>query len=398
MRHSLALTLYNLTGGRRKDPPPVWPERPRGSLIWLHAPRADAARPLGELARRLVDEDGHAILFSCPETQPPQRGVLQIDPPPDSVGCVRAFLEHFHPALAILADGEVRPALLAEMAARRMPALMVDARAPYLLAQRSGWYPGLMRRALSGIESVIAVDEVAGRALTRAGARADRVRADGRMEEGSRALRCNEAERAALLRQLDTRPVWLAASLPEAEEAAVIAAHRDVLRLAHRMLLVIVPEDPARSDGLARQIAEAEGWTVARRSVDQEPDPETEVYLADTASEFGLWYRLAPITYLGGSLAGTGCLRDPFEPAALGSAILHGPRPGAWGAALARLTEARAARLVRSAGEMGDAVGDLLSPDRAARLASGAWAVSTAGAEVTDRVVQMVREMMEART
>jgi 3-deoxy-D-manno-octulosonic-acid transferase len=177
----------------------------------------------------------------------------------------------------------------------------------------------------------------------------------------------------------------------------VIAAHREVLRLAHRMLLVIVPEDPARSDTLARQIEEAEGWTVARRSADQEPDAETEVYLADNASEFGLWYRLAPITFLGGSLLGAGCLRDPFEPAALGSAIIHGPRPGVWAASLARLSEARAARPLRLAGELGDAVGDLLAPDRTARLARGAWAVSTSGAEVTDRVVQMVRARLESR-
>jgi 3-deoxy-D-manno-octulosonic-acid transferase len=403
MGHSLGLTLYNLSVGRQKDPLPAWPERPRGSVIWMHAPRSDAARPLGELARRLVEEDGHAILFSSPDftrpdPQPPQRGVVQIAPPPDTVAGVRTFLDHFQPALAIMADGELRPALLAEMAVRSLPVLMVDARAPYLMAQRTGWYPGLIRQSLAGIDSVIAVDEAAGRAWIRAGALADRVRAEGRMEEGSRALRCNEAERAALLRQLGTRPVWLAASLPEAEEAAVIAAHRDVLRLAHRMLLVIVPEDPARSDTLARKIEEAEGWTVARRSADQEPDPETEVYLADNPSEFGLWYRLAPISYLGGSLLGPGCLRDPFEPAALGSAIVHGPRAGVWAASFARLAEARAARPLRSAGELGDAVGDLLSPDRAARLARGAWAVSTSGAEVTDRVVQMVREMMEART
>jgi 3-deoxy-D-manno-octulosonic-acid transferase len=398
MGRSLGLILYDLAVGRQADAPPDWPDRPRGNLIWLHAPRAEAARPLGELARRLVDEDGLAILFSCPEPQPPQRGVLQIAPPPETVAAVRDFLDHFQPALAVLSDGEVRPALLSEMAARGLPVVMVDARGPYLAAVRTGWFPGVMRQSLSRVDSVIAVDETAGRALVRAGARSDRVSVRGRMEDGSHALRCNEAERAALLRQLGTRPVWLAAGLPEAEEAAVIAAHREVLRLAHRMLLVIVPEDPARSDLLARQIEEAEGWTVARRSAEQEPDAESEVYLADNPSEFGLWYRLAPITYLGGSLAGTGCLRDPMEPAALGSAILHGPRAGPWATTLTRLTEARAARLIRTPADLGDGVGDLLSPDRAARLASGAWAVSTAGAEVTDDVVQKVRQLLEART
>jgi 3-deoxy-D-manno-octulosonic-acid transferase len=190
--------------------------------------------------------------------------------------------------------------------------------------------------------------------------------------------------------------VWLAASLPEAEEAAVIAAHRAALRLAHRLLLIVVPETADRADALGRQMEEAEGWTVARRATDQEPDPETEVYLADTASEFGLWYRLAPLTFLGGSLYGAGCQRDPFEPAALGSVILHGPRHGDWSASFARLNEARATRPVATASDLAEALGDLMSPDRAARMAQGAWSVTSAGADETDRLVALLRDRLAA--
>jgi 3-deoxy-D-manno-octulosonic-acid transferase len=325
-------------------------------------------------------------------------GVTLAAPPEDAPAAVRAFLDRFRPDVAVMSDGELRPALLHEAALRQLPMIMVDARSPYLVADRKGWFPGLTRSLLAEFDQVIALDEPSARAFARAGLPQTRLRAEGRMEEGSRALGCNEAERAALLRLFGTRPVWLAACLPQEEEAAVIAAHRNALRLAHRLLLVIVPEAPDRSDPLARQIAEAEGWTVARRSMEQEPDAETEVYLADAAAELGLWYRLAPITFLGGSLHGAGSLRDPYEPAALGSAILHGPHPGDWATSFARLGEARATRSVGSAGELGDAVGDLLSPDRAARMAQAAWAVSSAGAEVTDRVVMLLRELLAART
>ncbi len=175
----------------------------------------------------------------------------------------------------------------------------------------------------------------------------------------------------------------------------MIGAHRAALRLAHRLLLILVPDRPERADALARQIEAAEGWTVARRSADEEPDEETEVFLADVPSEMGLWYRLAPITYLGGSLYGSGSQRDPFEAAALGSAVLHGPHPGDWQTAMARLTEARATRPVGSPVDLAEGLADLLSPDRAARLAQAAWAVTSAGAEVTDRVVGLVRKLME---
>ena len=102
----------------------------------------------------------------------------------------------------------------------------------------------------------------------------------------------------------------------------------------------------ARAEALAAELEAMEGWIVARRAVDEEPDTETAVYLPDSAEEYGLWYRLAPVTYIGGSLAGEGALRNPLEPAALGSAIIYGPRPGPYGTVFGRLGAARAARAV----------------------------------------------------
>jgi 3-deoxy-D-manno-octulosonic-acid transferase len=142
----------------------------------------------------------------------------------------------------------------------------------------------------------------------------------------------------------------------------------------------------------------SEGWQVARRSSEEEPDDEVQVYIADAPSEMGLWYRLAPVTFMGGSLYGGGSQRDPFEAAALGSAILHGPRPGAFVSGYARLTEARASRAVGSPVDLAEALADLMAPDRTARLAQAAWAVSSAGAEVTDRIVLAIRAIVEERT
>jgi 3-deoxy-D-manno-octulosonic-acid transferase len=400
MARSLGLTLYNLRprrdGGVQAERPP----RPPGRVVWLHAPSAQALRSLSELARRLADEDGLPVLLTLSDPalspQAAQPGVL-VDPAPDDVpGAVRSFLDHWRPDIAIFSDGELRPALVAEAQERGIPLLMVDAREPHLLPGRDGWFPGLMRSVLSAFGRVLAVDEASARAFRKAGAALSAVAVTGRMEERSAALPCLEAERAALARLLATRPVWFAASLPEAEEVAIILAHRSALRLAHRMLLILAPEDPARLAPLAAQMTAEEGWVVASRVADEEPDPEVEVYLVDTA-EIGLWYRLAPITYLGGSLTQSGCLRDPMEAAALGSAILHGPRPGPHGAAIGRLGAARAARAVATATDLADALADLMAPDRAARLAQAAWAVASDGAEVTEDVMSAIRGLLDGQ-
>lgn len=395
MAYSLGLTLYNLANRREASGRIDRQSRPPGPLVWLHAPGAEAARSQLELARRLVEEDGVKVLLTCPDPLPPRPQIMVEPPPVDTPSEAVSFLDHWRPELAILSEGELRPALLSEVIQRKVPLVMVGARNPTFLKERDGWYPGLMRGLLGEFKAVLTVDEPSARAFRKAGATPSAVEVTGRLEEESVALPYLEAERDALARQFATRPVWLAASLPEAEEAAVIAAHRAALRLAHRLLLIVVPQDPARVTALAQKMDKEEGWTIALRAEEQEPDPETEVFIADSDREFGLWYRLAPVTFLGGSLSGNGCARNPMEPAALGSAILYGPRPGAYGTIFGRLGAARAARAVGSANDLAEALGDLLSPDRAARLAQAAWAVASDGAEVTERVLALIRRIMD---
>ena len=97
---------------------------------------------------------------------------------------------------------------------------------------------------------------------------------------------------------------------------------------------------------------------------------------------------------MGGTLTEGGTGRNPFEPAALGSAILHGPHPGPYPAAYARLSAAVAARKVMNAGQLADAVADLIAPDKAATLAHNAWAISSGGAEVAEHVVEVILDVL----
>ena len=394
MALKIGLTLYGL--GHRseagKDIPR--PARPAGQLVWLHAPEATAARGLRELARRLWLDDGTPCLITCPQLLPDQPGTLVQPPPPDTPAEARAFLDHWRPDLGLFTEGELRPALLGEAAKRQLPLLMADARAPRLPKDRDGWFPGVIRGALLCFRWIGALDEASARSFRRAGAAPAAVAVTGRLEEPSAALGCIEAERAALAATFATRPVWFAAALPEAEEEAVIAAHRAALRQSHRLLLILLPERPDRAEAISAR-AEAEDWAIAHRAREEEPEAQTELFLVDNPAEIGLWYRLAPITFLGGSLSGTGALRDPMEAAALGSAILHGPRAGLHGAAFGRLGAARAARAVASAQDLAEALGDLLAPDRAARLAQAAWTVASDGAEATEALLARIRATLD---
>ncbi|MEO5620737.1 MAG: glycosyltransferase N-terminal domain-containing protein [Cypionkella sp.] len=392
MALSLGRMLYTLAAGRAPELQQARPARPAGDLLWLHAPHAAAVAGLLGLVARLRADLGVAVLLTCPDLGEAAAGVILQSPPLDRPAEVRAFLAHWQPRLALFAEGEVRPVALAEMAAQRLPALMVNARDAVLPKGRGGWYPGLMRASLASVASVFVVDEQAARSFHRAGALD--VEFTGRMEEPSAALPHHEPERAALASLMATRPVWLAVDVPQAEEEVVIAAHRAALRLAHRLLLILVPQDFSRAAELTERFEQGEGWHVAQRGLEQEPEPETTVFIADSASEYGLWYRLAPISFMGGSVAGEGCARNPMEAAAMGSAIIYGPRAGIYGSVFGRLGAAQAARAVGGAEELGEALGDLLAPDRTAKLAQAAWGLSSDGVEATDRVFAEVRRIL----
>ncbi len=388
MAYPLGLTLYNLSGRPAPDQPPR-AVRPRGRLVWLHAPDEDVTTVMAELAHHLIEEDGVNVVLTSPTPGP-----IHQPPPPDTPRDVQAFLDHWRPELVVFSDGELRPAAIHECTQRKLPLLMVNARAPRLIPGRDGWYPGLIKTAVQGLSHILALDDAAARAYAKAGAAPGTLQTTGRMEEASAVLSHVESDRAALAQLMATRPIWLAADVAPAELPHVIAAHRQALQLAHRLLLILVPQDAAAAHALVERLEAEENWRVALRHSDQDPDSEIEVFVAD-ASEYGLWYRLAPVTFLGGSLEGAGCSRNPMEPAALGSAVLYGPRAGAFGQACGRLGAARAARMVSSGGDLAEALGDLLSPDRAARQASAAWTIATEGADVTQRVMTLIRARMD---
>ncbi|MBC7133124.1 MAG: 3-deoxy-D-manno-octulosonic acid transferase [Roseovarius sp.] len=400
MSRSLGLAAY-LAIARRGGAvgPPPDRARPDGPVIWAHAVDAGRVDVLAHLAERLVQHrpDVHMVLTS-PDGPPdslraPDRVIWQARPP-DTIAAAEAFLGHWRPGLGIWTGGDFRPALLVSAARARLPLYLVDAEAALLERSNWRWFPDLARAVLREFDEIHVRDAAAARQARRLGAMPERVTITGTLRAGALSLPCDRAARDALAQALRGRPVWLAAMTRRAELGAVLAAHRDVSRLAHRALLVIVPDTIADSAAMASAIA-AEGWRLLIWSTGAQPDESTQVILADTPGELGLWYRLAPVSFMGASLLADGEGRDPNEPAAHGSAILHGPNVGGYRARYARYAEAGAAREVRDAATLAAAVQDLLPPDRAAAMAHAAWDVASRGAEVMDRVVEMVLDRLD---
>jgi len=119
------------------------------------------------------------------------------------------------------------------------------------------------------------------------------------------------------------RPIIVAASTHPGEEDILLGAHRTLAGFFPQLLSVIVPRHPDRGEAIARQIA-ASGLHAALRSHEDLPTAITDIYVADTMGELGLFYRLAPIVFMGGSLVPHGG-QNPIEAVKLGASIVHGP-------------------------------------------------------------------------
>lgn len=371
--------------------------------MWFHAASVGESLSLLELIRRLLDADpalrvlvttGTVTSAAMLADRLPPGAVHQFIPL-DFRPFVRQFLDHWKPDVAIWTESEFWPTLLTETHRRGVPMLLLNARMSMRSARRwRRFMPWAARRLMALFTAVQAQDRATGAALVRLGLPTGRLVVTGTLKENAPALPCHEPDRARFARMLADRPVWAAASTHPGEEDMVADAHSAAMRSIMRLLCILVPRHPNRGDAIAARLRK-HGLSVAQRSRGEDPGPHTAIFLADTLGELGLWYRLAPVSFVGGSLVPVGG-HNPYEPAALGSAILHGPHVDNFADIYRRLDTAGGAQVVTDTAGLAEALQYLSEPQHRAPMAYAAWEVGTASADVTNRALALIQSTLDA--
>ncbi len=359
--------------------------RPPGPLVWLHAASVGESLSLLPLVGRLARRPGLGLLVTTgtvtsarlmAERLPP--GAVHQYVPVDRPSHVRAFLGHWRPDLALWAESDFWPNLLAEAHARGVTLVLVQGR----ISPRSfaGWrrVPGFIRRVLASFSLCLAQTEGDAERLRQLGAA--EVRCLGNLKQAMPPLPGDEVELARLRALRGARPLWLAASTHPGEEALAGRVHRAVAERHPGLLTVIVPRHPQRGPAVAEEL-EGLGLRVALRSRGGDP-AGADLYVADTLGELGLLYRLAPLVFMGKSLEAEGG-QNPFEPARLGAAVLFGPRMSNFPEMVPAMLAAGAAEQVSDEAGLAAAIARLLAdPELLARRRAAAlgWAATEAGA------------------
>ena len=306
---------------------------------------------------------------------------------------LRRFLTETRPILLLWIGGALDGASVELVEASGIPVVLLDAGSEALASLSGGWFPRRSGAWLAGMTAIRTRDNATADALIRAGARGESVGVSGPLEDGTRILPHSEAERQDIATALKNRPIWLARSVSVDEVPILVAAQRRAARRSHRLLLIATPADPADGAALAEAMR-AEGLSTLRRAEGAEPDEAAQVYLADLGGEDGLWLRVAPMGFAGGSL-GDGARDDPFEAAALGSVVIHGAASGAHEPRFLRLLRAGASFSVPRAEALGAAVDSLLAADRVAHMAAAGWDVTSSDAGLVSDVVGLIQQALD---
>lgn len=356
--------------------------RPGGPLIWFHGASVGEAQSVLPVIGRILQTDGSVNVLLTTGTvtsarlmaqRLPERAVHQYVPV-DGIAQVRRFLDHWRPDLAVWAESELWPNLVGQTAARGVPMLLVNAR----LSGRSlrGWrrFPRSSASLLGCFRRVLAIDEENAERLRSLGVA--HAETGGNLKFAAPLLEADEGELTRLRAAVGGRPVWLAASTQAPEERIAAEVHRSLANRLPGLLSVIVPRHPERGAGIAGELRGL-GLSVAQRSAGSAVDAETDIFMADTIGELGLFYRLAPAALVGRTLAPHGG-SNPLEPARLDCAVVHGPHTENFASIFRDMDEAGAALPVRDSHELADAVHGLLTDD-ARRGTLSATAASFAG-------------------
>ena len=357
--------------------------RPPGPLVWIHAASVGELVAVIPLIERIRSKE-FAVLCTTGTVSSAQvaeqrlpKAVIHQFVPFDAPRFVERFFAHWRPDLALFVESDLWPNLIITAKARHVPLILVNGRVSERSFNRWRIIPNTIAALLRRFDLCLA--QSAGHAARYRDLGAPRITTTGNLKLDVPEPPADAVDLAALRAAVGDRPTIAAASTHAGEETALIEAHRRLRNTFPRLLTIIAPRHPDRGPGIV-EIANAAGLSTALRSRGSLPEQTDDVYVVDTMGELGLVYRVAPIVFVGGSLASHGG-QNPIEPIKLGAAILHGPHVWNFAEIYGALDAAHGADVVADVGKLAVRLGALLkdADQRAALVASARETVKALG-------------------
>ncbi|SDI35102.1 3-deoxy-D-manno-octulosonic-acid transferase [Bradyrhizobium lablabi] len=301
--------------------------RPAGPLVWIHGASVGEVLAAAALIEKLRALNLRILLTSGTVTSAAivakrfPADVIHQYVPYDSPRYVARFLDHWRPSLALFIESDLWPNLILSSAARRLPMVLINGRMSHRSFPRWRRVSGTISALLGRFDVCLAQSQLDGERFAALGSRNVTVTGNLKLDVPAPPADTGKLER--LMSMTRGRPIVVAASTHPGEEEILVETHKTLAGFFPGLLTVIVPRHADRGAAIAGMITAA-GLKPALRSREELPTASTDIYVGDTMGEMGLFYRLAPIVFMGGSLVEHGG-QNPIEAVKLGASVVHGP-------------------------------------------------------------------------
>ena len=375
--------------------------RKKGKLIWFHS------ASIGEtlLVLSLIEKaskifPNQNILLTTQTVSSGKMVTSQLTEnvvhqylPYDLSPYVRRFLKHWHPSVGILVESEFWPVLISEANHQNIPLLVINGKMTRKSFHRWKRFPKFTQALFNKINLfLVQTPEIKSR-FSELGVNPDKQVVTGQLKQESKPLSHDSVEFSNLNDYFQNRQVWVAASTHEGEEEIIAETH---IRLSsntnNNIQLILVPRYPERGREIA-ELLSTYGLNSVLRSKGELPDEPDTVYIADTMGELGLWYRLAKVSFIGGSLVHRGG-HNPYEPALLGCPIIHGKYYENFSAEYEQLKEQGGSQMVTNSKELARAIERALDLQKSFSYISNAKVLGQGDNVATDKTLDIIKSFI----
>lgn len=375
--------------------------RPDGRLIWLHGASVGESISMLPLINRLLEiyPDAHVMVTTGTTTSAevmakrlPERAFHQYLPIDNPVFAAR-FVRHWQPTIALWFESEFWPAMLSTIKRRNIPLILINGRISNKSFKRWQQFDFVIKEILDCFTACLGQSEEDAYRLRALGAKD--AMCLGNLKYAGLPIPVDEEKKKEIQDEIGSRPVWLVSSTHSDEESKIGRYLKELSAKHEGLLTIIAPRHPTRGVEIQNILKEKYQLKTALRSANEKITPETEVYIADTIGEMGIWYELCPIVFIGGSLIPHGG-QNFMEPSRCRDAVIVGPHMHNFTDAMNRAKRADGIIQVDETVDLIDMVDQLLSNKElleAKRSLAYNWATSEA--KVLDGIAEKIQGYME---
>lgn len=338
--------------------------RPEGKIIWIHASSIGESLSILPVIEHLTKNFPFKILVTTTTvsseriiSQKLPQGVIHQFIPIDNFHAIKRFLNFWKPSLTILTESEIWPNLVIE-SAKISPLILLNARMSPRSFVKWQRYPSFFKKIGESFSLCMTQSKKDAEHFTKLGLK--NVTYTGNLKFTTPPPEADKEKFTKIQHQTLGKIIITAASTHNDEEKRIAKIFINIKTSHPNLLLIITPRHPKRSKKIVKTLKKIANLKIAVRSKNEDISPETDIYIADTFGEYGIFYRLSQIVFIGGSLINHGG-QNLIEPAKLGNAIIFGPFMQNFSEIVTSFLEQKAAIQINNENELEETIKNLLT-------------------------------------